>query len=405
VGGQRYYIQYLYREGGGGDYGQVAVKLTSDPTDPNSLTTISGNQIASLFDSTGASVTITQQPVNQSFEGTITTFTPDFNANGAGLYVTIPAGQTYTGVWHHVVSTGAWEENGEELETGHANTSILNTPALVVKADGTVTLSFDHRWSREDGGGNWDGNQLRVSVNGGGFTTVPGSAFTLNGYNGAVAGNSSSILHGQEAFIGTSPGFAAGPITSTANLGTFTAGDVLRIQFVAASDGNTAGPSQPNWEITSMGSAEVDAYPGNAANTVTFTVGATGQNALGPNQPLTYQWSRDNGSGFVVIPGATSQSYTIAPAPSDNGARFRVNVAVAGANLDSAAATLTVGTPVTLNITRSGSQVTVSWSGSCTLQEAGAIDNTGTGWGPSAVVNGVPFTPTGGQRYFRLICP
>jgi len=70
-------------------------------------------------------------------------------------------------------------------------------------------------------------------------------------------------------------------------------------------------------------------------------------------------------------------------------------------------ASLVAPTPTvaTLNIQRSGAQVTVSWTGTCTLQEAGTISSAGTSWGPSAVVNGVPFTPSGNQRYFRLICP
>jgi hypothetical protein len=64
VAGQHYYMEYLYKEGGGGDYGQIAVKRSNDPTPPNSLQPIRGALLASLADPVGASITITQQPVS-----------------------------------------------------------------------------------------------------------------------------------------------------------------------------------------------------------------------------------------------------------------------------------------------------------------------------------------------------
>ena len=76
----------------------------------------------------------------------------------------------------------------------------------------------------------------------------------------------------------------------------------------------------------------------------TFSVVATG------TAPLTYQWQRNN----TNIPGATAASYTLSsPQLSDNGARFRVNVANSFGNVFSNEAVLTVtdNQPPTATIT------------------------------------------------------
>jgi hypothetical protein len=66
--GQPYYIEVLWKEGTGGDYGQVAVKEQGDPTNPDLLTGIRGSFLATLADPVGASVTITQQPASVTIQ-------------------------------------------------------------------------------------------------------------------------------------------------------------------------------------------------------------------------------------------------------------------------------------------------------------------------------------------------
>jgi hypothetical protein len=56
-----------------------------------------------------------------------------------------------------------------------------------------------------------------------------------------------------------------------------------------------------------------------------------------------------------------------------------------------------------VNISRSGSgQITIAWNGAFCLQETAEI-TTATVWTASAVQNGVPFTPSGPARFYRLI--
>lgn len=60
--GQSYAVEALLKEGTSSDYVQVAVKLDSDPTDPDTLLPIPGSRLSTLADPVGASLTITQQP-------------------------------------------------------------------------------------------------------------------------------------------------------------------------------------------------------------------------------------------------------------------------------------------------------------------------------------------------------
>jgi hypothetical protein len=52
-------------------------------------------------------------------------------------------------------------------------------------------------------------------------------------------------------------------------------------------------------------------------------------------------------------------------------------------------------------------QATISWIGAATLQETTALQSpaANTIWNSSSVLNGVPFTPTGTMKYYRLACP
>lgn len=67
----------------------------------------------------------------------------------------------------------------------------------------------------------------------------------------------------------------------------------------------------------------------------TFTVGATGES-------LTYQWQKLSSGTYANVSGATSSSYTITSADTDDAGTFRVVVTNSGGTVTSNAATLTV---------------------------------------------------------------
>jgi len=166
----------------------------------------------------------------------------EFNSNDGGYSVL--NGGPVEFPWHWVA--GSWLTDGTE-SAGTPTYSMLNSPIFTVKQDGPLLMMFDHRYSFEDVGFPWDGGQVRLSINGGSYITIPRANFFANGYNWIIEGN--NILTGQDGFSGDSLSYSQGNfITSELSLGTFNAGDQLSLQFVAAWDEFAKG-SVPNWEI------------------------------------------------------------------------------------------------------------------------------------------------------------
>lgn len=408
IAGEAYYIEAIYKEGGGGDYCRVAAKLESDPTDPNSLSPIPGAWLGTFVKPVGIDLAITQQPSSQTVSQSLPSQTvglEDFNSDNGDFSVLTP--NSFQGTpWTH--GAGNWQVNQLDTENGAANTTYLITPALSVVQGGPLTLTFVHRWSLEDA--NWDGCAVQVSVNGSAFTKVPGTAFTAGGYNGTVvAGN--SILTGQEAWVLTSDGHQTPAyVTSVVNLGDLQAGDTIQLRFLYAGDTNTKGPFQPNWEIDSVEFSPT-LEKTSADSTVTFSAQAT---ATLNDLPavVNYQWQRNDGAGFEDIAGATASTYTFQPRVIDDGAIFRCLISSPGASATSDEATLSVAPKLT--IVRAGDSVTISWpavSSGFSLQQADALAVSGaTSWSsagaaPSLVagMNTVTINGVGvGQKFYRL---
>jgi glucose/arabinose dehydrogenase len=113
-----------------------------------------------------------------------------------------------------------------------------------------------------------------------------------------------------------------------------------------------------------------------AGQPATFSVNASGA------APLSYQWQRNNGSGFTNIAGATAASYTVVNAQlADSGAMFRVIVSNSFGTATSNAATLTV-TPnqaptATILTPAAGAHynagMTINYSGTGTDPETGTL--------------------------------
>jgi hypothetical protein len=241
---------------------------------------------------------------------------------GDGSFHVVNSDPAPPGPWVYDEGLGQWlGETGNDA-CGTPNYSLLNSPAYMVAATGEVVVSFTHRYAFE--GDLWDAGQLRMSLNGGPYETVPAEAFTANGYTeGALIGN--HILGGQRGFNGESPGYPEGTmITSEAVLGTFNAGTMISLQFACGWDECTTG-TVPNWVLGSVVSDQL--VFGSAAQRSTFVAEAEAE-LRGDWIPVSYQWQRDDGAGFEDIPGSAAAAYDIYPLPSDFGARFRVMVTV-----------------------------------------------------------------------------
>jgi len=168
----------------------------------------------------------------------------DFSSDDEGF--TVETVGAVPGPWEYNEDNGQWVSQGSVAGCGGPYHDFLSSPDCIVTAAGDVTVSIDHRHAFE--GGMWDSAQLWISVNGGDYTDVGKDAFTANGYTDvAIVGN--GIAKGQNGFGETSAGYADGSyITTTANLGSFAAGDAVSVRFVALYDDCATG-AKPNWVI------------------------------------------------------------------------------------------------------------------------------------------------------------
>ncbi len=170
--------------------------------------------------------------------------------DGPGDFSVTNVNAPFDGPWTLDEENGSWKTAGQGPGLASAPSTLLTSPSVVMHCHGDAVLQFTHRFSFEEG--NWDGGQVLLSVNGGPFTLVPPAAFTLNGYTGIVTFTSIADIRGQPAFVFDSPGYVVPAyVTSTARLGTFNAGDSLRVQFLASFDRDTSR-GNPAWEIDTV---------------------------------------------------------------------------------------------------------------------------------------------------------
>lgn len=150
------------------------------------------------------------------------------------------------------ISHRGWAAKG--YPTGAAPQQFSDTltlPSFTVPDGQSVQLEFTHRYSFEldPDGTRFDGGDVQVSIDGGGFVPIPGSAFTQNGYDGIITGV--NVLTNLEGFNSDSPNYDTGFITSILTIPGVSAGSSVQIQFVGAWDYNQTG-SNPNWQITDI---------------------------------------------------------------------------------------------------------------------------------------------------------
>ncbi len=356
IGGQQYDIETLHREGGGGDYVQAAFKLDTDPGSPDALPPIPPAYVGLMADPLGASVTITQQPASIATAYLAgdpkTVLDINFSAGDGGFTVTNYGNPV--GPWSYAAVSGSWTNHGPAASLGYPGpfASGLHSTVIHITNAAPVVLSFTHRHSFELSDKAYDGGQVRLSVNGGAFGTVPSLNFFQNGYEGAIQGTVYPNLTTtpgwtNAGFIGDSPGYSTGAmITSLARLGSFNVGDTLQLEFLASWDEGAEG-TEPNWEISAL-QVTVGAAP---PVTVSFTVGAESTYQFQPNQIMSYFWQENTGSGFADVVGAYSPTYTFNASLADSGTDYRCIVYSPGASATSSVASLTVALPITFGLT------------------------------------------------------
>ncbi len=414
VANQPYYLEALYKEGVGGDYCRVAAKLDTDPADPSTLSPIASSLLGTYVNPLGLSLEITTNPTDQSTTRSQPSQFLGLESFGAGNgRFTVASGieggsaPPTDSAWLYKPAQGVWNVLGAD---GIRN-SALSSPYYYVTETGPISMTFLHRYNFEKDTVNWDGGLVRVSVNRGAYTTVPGTSIAGDTYqtDRTIGGNSPPI-RGQFAYNGQSPGFVTSNyVTSTASLGTFNAGDVFSVQFIAAWDEGTIASPAPAWEITSVEFAPSVESSG-ADGSVTFTAAGTATVNFAPITP-NYQWQRDDGAGFFNIAGANASILSFIPTARDDGARLRCVVSAPGTNATSTTAVVYVVPRHTIALV--GGNTIIQWPAPATsygLERTPVLlTPTTTVWTPvdsvPEVVNGMNtvILPTANaQSFFRI---
>ena len=172
--GNRYYLESIHTEGGGGDNvgATVISTLDPDPTDGDAPT-LTGSLIGTYLDPNGAEITIDQQPSSPTVdEGQSVTLT--IGATGTSAY-----GNT-VGIQWQTAAAGSSDfsdvagATGESLSTGELTTAdtgvqyrvVLTVPTLTVTSDvATVTVQSDNTAPRLVGVSASSANTLIVRFN------------------------------------------------------------------------------------------------------------------------------------------------------------------------------------------------------------------------------------------------
>lgn len=118
----------------------------------------------------------------------------------------------------------------------NAGVLYLESPSIAIPSSAlNPRLSFTH-WAATER--RWDGGNVKISVNGGGFVQVPGSAFLFNPYSLTME-LSDNPMGGEEAFSGSDAGSVRGSWgTSLVDLsGLAPAGSSIRLRFEMGQDG------------------------------------------------------------------------------------------------------------------------------------------------------------------------
>lgn len=115
VAGNQYGISFLVKEGGGGDWGQVAVRMEGDLTPASSLTPLRGSSLSGPVDAVGASVAITTQPVGTAV-----------SANDAASFSVVAAGSSAYGADYGNAISYQWYNNG--VAVLNANSATYTIP-------------------------------------------------------------------------------------------------------------------------------------------------------------------------------------------------------------------------------------------------------------------------------------
>lgn len=251
----------------------------------------------------------------------------------------------------------AEDSNGGNCDLGAGDISgvmRLESPDIVVPAaDGATRLTFDHLVATE---ANFDGGNLKISIDGGAFTLVPAAAFTFNDYNVAAL-QPTNPLAGEPGFSGTDGGVIGGSWgESQVDLSALgvTGGQTIRLRWDFGQDGCAGVDGWYVDDVTIVQCALVDPtvvvapggdVPSNSSATLNLTVGdpdgdaadltlsATSSNeALVPSADISFGGSGADRTISLFIPKKNGTAVVTVTVTDTDGNTASVDITVQVAN-------------------------------------------------------------------------
>ncbi|MGB1211282.1 MAG: M4 family metallopeptidase [Lacinutrix venerupis] len=167
------------------------------------------------------------------------TVSPTWTSRDWQLETSLPSGRAGTGIY--AVNAPIGEVYGGDCQTDFQNGSMQLESPIITMPDvttGVFEMAFNHNVATEP---NWDGANIKYSLDGGAWTLVPSTAFLTNAYNGAInGGQNDNPMSGEDAFTGSDEGSNKGSWGSSSidlsSLGV-TANSTIQFRFDLGSDG------------------------------------------------------------------------------------------------------------------------------------------------------------------------
>ncbi len=191
----------------------------------------------------------------------------------------------------------------DDLEAG---VLYLESPSITVDSSASnILMTFEHYVATEF---EWDGGNVKISVNGGVWQLVPGTAFTFNSYPASLDGSSdnNNPLKGEESFTGTDGGEVVGSWgESQLNLNSLAnPGDTIKLRFEMGTDGCNG---LDGWYVD-----DVELYQCQACTTPAEPTPAS---AIANGSDMQLSWADDAANGSYKVYKSTSPYF----APGDAG--------------------------------------------------------------------------------------
>ncbi len=219
---------------------------------------------------------------------------------------------------------------GDCFDDNQSGVMHMDAPAFTMpEGDGDVIVELSHWVATQP---ILDGGNLKVSIDGGPFELIPGSAFTFNAYN-ATLSFSDNPLAGQAAFTGSDPGVPTGSwAVSQIDLGQVAAAgeqvvlrfdvgvddcnglfgwyvdDVRVLQCAAAAPGTTGGSDTGSTSTSTDGGVDSTSTGDPSAGTATTSVPKPGDDSDGGLPPAETTGGLDTETDTVAGDGGEGGS-------------------------------------------------------------------------------------------------